>query len=290
MKKLKLAKRRQEWVDQFKVPQLKGGTLRLSAGVTLRYRNKLDRLAAQMSRDTVREVRALWHSPVAQESAAFDASVASQARILMNKMRAKWTKAVNAIATKWAIEVLGEVSRSSATALKGSLKEMVGSVTLKTDSITAGPLNDIMTASIAENVGLIKSIPQQYFNEVQGTVMRSITQGNGLQDLIPALEKYEGVTRRRAEIIARDQTRKAFGALNTNRMKAVGVQEFEWVHSGGSQKPRELHVQMSGNVYRFDDPPIIDDKTGERGLPGQLINCGCTMRPIISFDTGEDDE
>ncbi|RIQ43658.1 phage head morphogenesis protein, partial [Bordetella avium] len=32
-----------------------------------------------------------------------------------------------------------------------------------------------------------------------------------------------------------------------------------------------------------DNPPIIDKTTGERGLPGQLINCKCRMRPVIDF-------
>ena len=40
---------------------------------------------------------------------------------------------------------------------------------------------------------------------------------------------------------------------------------------------------MSGKVYRLDDPPVIDARTGERGLPGQAIFCRCTMQPIVKF-------
>ena len=37
---------------------------------------------------------------------------------------------------------------------------------------------------------------------------------------------------------------------------------------------------MNGYVFPIDFPPIIDRKTGERGYPGQLINCKCHMEPV----------
>jgi uncharacterized protein with gpF-like domain len=29
--------------------------------------------------------------------------------------------------------------------------------------------------------------------------------------------------------------------------------------------------------------PVIDPRTGERGIPGQAINCRCVMRPLVEF-------
>jgi SPP1 gp7 family putative phage head morphogenesis protein len=144
-----------------------------------------------------------------------------------------------------------------------------------------------LTATVAENVSLIKSIPAQYMKDVAGSVFRAIQTGDGLADIVPKLAEVEGVTMRRARNIALDQTRKTYNAINRERMKAVGVKKFEWIHSGGGQHPRELHMQMDGKVYAFDDLPVIDERTGERGIPGQAVNCRCTMRPIVDF--GEDD-
>ena len=147
---------------------------------------------------------------------------------------------------------------------------------------------EVMTASIAENVGLIKSISEKYLTDVQGAVMRSITNGNGLQDLIPALERHEGITRRRARNIALDQTRKAYNSLNKGRMEALGIKKFEWLHTGGSQNPREDHIELSGQIFSFDNPPVIDKRTGERGFPAQLPNCRCRMLPVITFGDVEE--
>lgn len=66
-------------------------------------------------------------------------------------------------------------------------------------------------------------------------------------------------------------------------MASAGVKKFEWIHSGGGAEPRELHVSYDGQIFDLDNPSIIDRRTGQRGLPGQLIKCKCKMRPVIDF-------
>ena len=88
-------------------------------------------------------------------------------------------------------------------------------------------------------------------------------------------------------MIARDQTRKVYNSVNRARMQEMGMRKFEWVHSGGANEPRPLHVSYNGQVFDFDDPPIIDERTKERGFPGQAVNCGCVMRPVFVFE-GDD--
>jgi SPP1 gp7 family putative phage head morphogenesis protein len=201
----------------------------------------------------------------------------------MNALQSKFSKMFADLARPLAESMVFQSAKASSVAVSSSLKELSGGLTIKADTLKSGPVSDILKASVAENVGLIKSIPANYLDNVRGAVMRSITSGNGLQDLVPFLERQEGVTKRRAENIALDQTRKAYQSINDERMKAAGVQEYEWVHSGGGQKPRPHHVEMSGNIYRYDDPPVIDPNTGERGTPGQVPNCRCTSRPVLRF-------
>jgi len=118
-------------------------------------------------------------------------------------------------------------------------------------------------------------------------VLRSVTTGQGMADLMPQIKKYGDMTDRRAKNVALDQTRKAYNTINADRMKKVGIQKFEWIHSMGGIKPREDHIEMDGNIYSFDDLPVVNKDTGERGLPGSQINCKCTMRPVVVFDEEE---
>jgi SPP1 gp7 family putative phage head morphogenesis protein len=136
-------------------------------------------------------------------------------------------------------------------------------------------------------VSLIKSIPEEYFAKVAGAVARSISSGNGLQDLTAFFAEQDGVEARRAKNIAIDQTHKAYNGLNAERMKRQGVGKYEWVHSGGGLHPRPLHQSYHGRIFSFDKPPVIDERTGARGIPGQAINCRCTMVPVIEFEDGK---
>lgn len=270
--------------------QLRGLVLRVSAGAEARYAARIAKLVDRMIATTEREVVRLFESPVAVEShVTTDASISSQARILTNALMSRFEVMFARYAKPYAITMVDDADASSETGVKRSLRAASDKIKLK-GKITDGVTRDVARASIAENVLLIKSIPQKYLAAVQGAVMRSITTGNGLQDLQPFLEKQKGQTKRSAKNMALDQTRKAYNSLNKARMQKLGVQSFEWIHTGGSQKPRPQHVEMSGNVYSFAELPIIDNNTGERGIPGQLPSCRCVMRPIVDLSFGEPDE
>lgn len=241
-------------------------------------------MVRRMQEATVRELRKLYKSSAAREAGlAMDASFASMAARLVRELTKRFTalfvSKAGGLADAWA----HGISRQAAVGLQGSLKQASGGVTLRTD-VVSGAVADVVKASIKSNVALIRSIPREYFLEIEGEVMRSIQSGRGMADLQPFLEKRYGITKRRAALIARDQTSKATTAINRARMQGLGVKKFKWLHSGGGKEPRPLHKNvLNGNVYSMDDPPVIDDRTGERGFPGQLINCRCRMVPVIEF-------
>jgi SPP1 gp7 family putative phage head morphogenesis protein len=284
MRKLRLSPKKQAWADQFKPKRLRGATLSPPTGAEARYAAELKKLVSQMIEETERELTALFSGPVAIAShVTIDASISSQSRILLNGLHDRFTLLFSKAARGLSEKMVDEVQRDSATGLRRSLRDLAGNVTIKTDTLKSGPVREMVRAAVAENVSLIKSIPQDYLKTVRGMVTRSITSGDGLKTLQPFFEKQAGITKRHARNLALDQTRKVYNSVNGARMRSAGVKKFEWVHTGGGQKPRPLHVEMNGNVYSFDDLPVIDDRTGERGIPGQLPNCRCTMRPIVDF-------
>lgn len=268
---------------------LKGSKLRYNAAIQQRYMTKLDCLIGLMVEETHKAIASLFDSDTAHNyfDYAEDASVSSQARIVTNKLNKRFADLFALRAKPLAESMVNQTDKDSSKTLHTSLKELSGGLSLRT-SIIDNPLRNVITASVAENVALIKSIPSQYMLDVQGAVMRSITTGNGLQDLIPQLDKYADETKNRAKNIALDQTRKVYNNMNRDRMKALGVKRYEWIHSGGSVHPRPLHQEYNGRIFSFDKPPIIDERTGERGIPGQAINCRCTMRPVIEISEGEE--
>lgn len=272
-----------------------GGRLNYNAAVAARYSARIDVLVSQMVSQTRRELMRLFKGNPAksaigqsygQPGITTDADISSQARILTNDLKNRFQQLFNRKSKGLADQMIGQANKASAVATQMSLKEMSAGLTISKTAIDKS-MKTIIKASVAENVGLIRSIPEQYFTQVQGAVMRSITTGNGLQDLVPAIQKYDGITHRRAQLIAQDQTRKVYSNLNFERMAKVGVKKFEWVHSGGGAEPRPLHLELNGQIFSMDKLPVIDEKSGETGIPGQLINCRCVARPVITFEEDE---
>ena len=291
MTKRILTKKREIWTRNRDVT-LRGNLLRYNVASQNRYVKNLDRLTVWMIQETEKTVNKLFASDAARQFYAMDASLSSQARILLNALEKQLLKQFTSNAKPLAESMVKAMDKDSKSTLHGSLKKLSGGLSLKT-SVLTGPLKEVLNASVTANVDLIKTVPQDYLAQVRGSVLRSITQpaNRGLAgvqaDIQKVLTQRARQIRNKARNIALDQTRKTYNNINKGRMEALGVNEFEWVHSGGGEEPRELHQQrLNGNIYSFDDLPIIDERTGERGIPGQAINCRCTMLPVIKFGRG----
>lgn len=291
-KKPPLTKQKAKWVGNRNVT-IRGHDLRYNASQQEKYLRALNQLVDQMTDEVNRQVTRLFKSQHAdeffegqQEASAMDVSIASQARILMNALTDKFLQLFAYKSKPLAERMVKGAAAISKTNLHTSLKQLSGGVSLKTGVVPEG-MQDVAKASVSENVSLIRSIPEQYFKDVTGSVMRSIITGNGLADLVPDLKKYSGQTTRRVKNLALDQTRKAYNSINKQRMQAIGVKQFEWIHSGGGQKPRESHLKISGHVFDFDNLEKQQAELGvppeDQGIPGHPINCRCTMLPVIKF-------
>ena len=80
-----------------------------------------------------------------------------------------------------------------------------------------------------------------------------------------------------------DIIRKTYSTMLKDKAIAVGVEEFQWIHTA-SPNPRKLHVEHDKKVFRFDDPPVIYTSHGVEvhGLPGAAIFCRCKIKILIN--------
>ena len=270
-----------------------GIKLAYNASQQARYQRELLKLVRAMTKQTKSALVALFDSGVADdffdqqaEIVAMDASVTAKAKKVLSKLKAKFENLFNSNSILLASNMVEGASKTSRTALHVSLKQLSGGLSLKTGIVTQGQ-GQVAQAAVQENVSLIKSIPSEYFKNITGSVMRSITTGRGMADLLPEIQKYNGMTARRAKNLALDQTRKAYNSINKQRLVALGVKQFRWLHSGGGQVPRKSHLGINGIVFSFENLESEQAAHGvplaDRGIPGQAINCRCTMQPVIDF-------
>ena len=256
-----------------------GKSLRPNVGIGRDYAKPTERLIELMYRDILKELTKTFYGY------GVDASISSQSRIILNYLLKKWQKRFNKVAKESTDKMISRTVKNSSVTLGMSLKEIAKEITIDM-TYSNEVLKDVIKASTEEAANLIKLIPQQALAEVQGAVMRSITTGKGMYDLVPFLKvKYKGNIKR-ARNTALDQSRKAYQSVNTTRLKAYGVKKFIWIHSGGGMTQRPLHVEMSGKEYDLNNPPYIGSMYGNKiyGLPADLPNCLPANSNIESFD------
>lgn len=127
---------------------------------------------------------------------------------------------------------------------------------------------------IKQNVSLITSIPDQYFDRVEQTVLREVQSGTLTDEIASEIDDSYDVSESRAALIARDQTAKLNGNLAELRQTEVGVSRYTWSTSL-DERVRDSHAAKEGNAYSWDDPP------SDTGHPGEDFQCRCVALPIF---------
>lgn len=248
-----------------------------NAGIRASYRRKLLALVDEMIDSYLYWIAAAYtkHRP----RMAMDEVPSRELEKAIDKLARRWNKRFDEASKELAKYFALKVESRSRKQLMAILKK--GGFTVPMFKMSSA-MRDVMSATVAENVGLIKSIPQQFHTQVHTLVMSSVTTGRDLAPLTRQLQKQFGVTRRRAELIARDQNNKATAALTRVRYVDMGITQAVWLHSGGGKTKRPTHVKNSGKKFNVAEGWYDPDPKVKRHIqPGELINCRCVCKPVI---------
>lgn len=210
--------------------------------------------------------------------AAFRAAALKPTKLerMLEKQAAVWINSYNEVARKIASDFAMRNAQATDVGVASSLKAAGVAVKFK---LTKG-MKLAGQNAVAENVALIKSIPQKYLTDVQTAVWANVSKGGDLATLTGYLQKKYGIAYRRAEFIARDQNNKLKATFENQRRKELGIDEGVWQHSGGGKEPRPTHLALSGKKYKLDDG-AYDSEIGHNTWPGVEPNCRCTSRAVI---------
>ena len=102
--------------------------------------------------------------------------------------------------------------------------------------------------------------------------------------IVKQIQRTYSVDRRRAQLLARDQIAKLNGDITQQQQQDAGVVEYVWSTSGDS-RVRPSHAALNHKRFRWDDPPVVDEKTGRRCHPGKDYQCRCCALPVFNIKT-----
>lgn len=194
----------------------------------------------------------------------------------MKRFGTKWNKKLETGSEQLARAFATNCKAATEAAMKRTLTKAGMAVKFKpTKGMTAA-----YDAVVAENVGLIRTIPQKFLGDVQVAVWQSVMQGSDLATLTKQLHEKYGVAWRRAALIARDQNAKAKAAMERQRRKELGITHATWLHSHAGKVPRPTHVAMDGEDYEIETG-MWDSAVQKFVWPGTEIECKCADRAKI---------
>lgn len=137
---------------------------------------------------------------------------------------------------------------------------------------------------VSENVSLIKTIPQGSLEEMREIVYNGYRTGQTTTSIVKEIQHTYSVNKSHARLIARDQMAKLNAELTKRQQTDAGVESYKWSTSRDS-RVREGHRRLNGKIFRWDDPPVVDAKTGRRCHPGEDYQCRCVAIPVFNIST-----
>jgi SPP1 gp7 family putative phage head morphogenesis protein len=129
--------------------------------------------------------------------------------------------------------------------------------------------------------------------EVMPRIQQGITEGKSLGKTSKLLEKeFRDMSRGGLMRISRTETQGVYNHSKMETMQSSTVVEYKkWVASG-LDNMRESHAELDGETVPIDEPFSngLMYPGDETGPPEEVINCACTLVPVIKSPGKETEE
>ncbi len=150
----------------------------------------------------------------------------------------------------------------------------------------APKMTDFRVKELAENYTdsleyHIKDWQQNEIVKMREVVGQMAIDGESRITIANYIESQFKVSQRKAKFLARNESKIAVNEYLFAKYEEEGLYEFKWI-ANLDERVRQDHKDLNGVIFTKDNPPIINQKTGKRGLPGEDYNCRCTFVPVIS--------
>lgn len=189
------------------------------------------------------------------------------------------------------IEKLSNLNRKLTIAeWKRVVKRTLG-INLMDDYYKGEKFQRLFDEWIADNVGLITTIPPETLGSMRNIVKNGYLSGASNKTIAKQIQDAYDIDKNRAQFYARDQTAKLNAQITQEQQRDAGVDEYVWRTAGNistfpnSGRVRETHALLNNKRFKYSDPPVVDDRTGRRANPGEDYQCRCVALPVFDIDT-----
>lgn len=176
-----------------------------------------------------------------------------------------------------AMKMLSEIDHRDRAAWQSNSLQI--SEALRREILNA-PVGERMRQLLDDQVGLITSLPIEAAKRVHELTLKGLENSERAAEVEREIMRTGEVTASRARLIARTETSRTATALVQARAEHVGSEFYIW-RSSGDGDVRPDHKRLNGKAFRWDSPPVADEKSGARAHPGMIYNCRCYAEPVL---------
>lgn len=256
-------KQRRELLKAFKLKAIKP-----SSAIQRAFFKQLAKISADINKSVS------WWA-LANIGKNIDKNTAKQLSIEFNKLLKEWDLKIKdtskAIARRVARQIQGYADLNLQRQLENTpLKDSAKSAL----AITPPAVKQALTAHYEANLALIKTIPRDIIERYKQGFMQGIANFDR-EALLKLAKQYNGISHRRAKLIARDQVMKGISAYQNARAQELGFKYYVWNTSQDERVSKGVggHIHLNGRIYAYDNPTAIIDSYRNKGHCGQRVNC-----------------
>jgi SPP1 gp7 family putative phage head morphogenesis protein len=140
---------------------------------------------------------------------------------------------------------------------------------------------DRMGRDYSKNLDLsVKGMLDKTLLDMRDDIIENAHAGYRSTQLHALLFRRYGVALNHAKFLARNETSIYLSKYRQARFEEAGINRYLW-QTAHDIRVRLDHQRLDGLEFSWDNPPIVDSRTGARANPGEYFQCRCVARPII---------
>ena len=168
-----------------------------------------------------------------------------------------------------------------------SIEWMDGDFEKAVKAFTITPkLTDYMREKIAtewaNNLDLyVKNWADESIIKLRKRVTSKVFEGRRAEDMVAQIQRSHHVSQKKAAFLARQETALLMSKFHESRYREAGSVSYIW-SGANDERERPDHKALNGKTFFWDSPPVVDQRTGRTGHPGEDFGCRCVPIALIS--------
>ncbi len=112
----------------------------------------------------------------------------------------------------------------------------------------------------------IKDFSESEIIKLRSEVKEAFEKGIRGKELAKIIQKSYNVSKNKARFLARQELSLLTSKYKEQQYKLSGVKKYKWSTSRDA-RVRSSHKDLNGLIFEFDNPPVVDVKSGRRANP-----------------------